>query len=88
MSGRDPRHDPQPGDVLRDLTYNMHTKRQHEHSFVVVRRYVDGAGDEMVEWAAPDERDPSEIDVDAMLLDSWRGCEWSGGVVRVDGGAA
>ena len=85
-AARDPRHDPRPGDVLRDVTYNMHTKRLHEYSFVVIRRYVDSAGDEMVEWAAPDECDPSELDVDAMLLDSWRDSDWSGGVVRVAGG--
>ena len=86
MTARDPRHDPMPGDVLRDTTYNTHTKRQHEDDYVVTRRYVDSAGDEMVEWAAPDERDSSELDVDAMLLDSWRGCDWTGGVVRVAGG--
>ena len=43
MFTRNPMQDPQPGDVLRDVTYNMHTKRLHEYSFVVIRRYVDSA---------------------------------------------
>lgn len=88
MTDRDPIHDPRPGDVLRDVTCNTHTKRSTEDDYIVVRRYVDNAGDEMVEWAAPNERDPRVLDVDAMTLDSWRGCDWSGGVVRVAGGGA
>ena len=83
---RDPRHDPQPGDVLRDLTYNRHTKRQHEDDYVVTRRYVDSAGDEVVEWAAPSEHDPRELHLDEGTLDDWRDSTWSGGVVRVAGG--